>query len=80
MCQTRRVDCRRLSAAPERAEAGGLGAVAGATAERRCRRPLECSMADFVEGVLRVAADYDIAMVAGDGVVSGHTLYARNEA
>ena len=37
-------------------------------------------MADFVEGVLRVAADYDIAMMAGDGVVSGHTLYARNEA
>lgn len=44
------------------------------------RRPLECSMADFVEGVLRVAADYDLAMMAGDGVVSGHTLYARNEA
>ena len=37
-------------------------------------------MADFVEGVLRVAADYDIAMMARDGVVSGHTLYARNEA
>ena len=37
-------------------------------------------MADFVEGVLRVAADYDIAMVNRDGVVSGHTLYARNEA
>ena len=44
------------------------------------RRPLECSMADFVEGVLRVAADYDLAMVNRDGVVSGHTLYARNEA
>lgn len=37
-------------------------------------------MADFVEGVLRVAADYDFAMVAGDDVVSGHALYARNEA
>ena len=37
-------------------------------------------MADFVEGVLRVAADYDLAMVPGDGVISGHTLYARNEA
>ena len=37
-------------------------------------------MSDFVEGVLRVAEDYDIAMVAGDGVISGHTLYARNEA
>ncbi len=37
-------------------------------------------MADFVEGVPRVAADYDIAIVTGDGVVSGHTLYARNEA
>ena len=37
-------------------------------------------MADFVEGVLRVAADYDLAMMAGDGVVSGHALYARNEA
>ena len=35
-------------------------------------------MADAVEGVLRVAADYDFAMVAGDGVISGHTLYARN--
>jgi len=44
------------------------------------RRPLECSMADFVEGVLRVAADYGLAMMAGDGVISGHTLYARNEA
>ncbi len=37
-------------------------------------------MADFVKGVLCVAADYDIALVAGDGVVSGHALYARNEA
>ena len=37
-------------------------------------------MADFVEGVLRVAADYDLAMVHRDGVVSGHTLSARNEA
>jgi len=37
-------------------------------------------MADFVEGVLRVAADYDYAMMAGDGFISGHTLYARNEA
>ena len=37
-------------------------------------------MADFVEGVLRVAADYDFAMVTGDGVVSGHALYAQNEA
>ncbi len=37
-------------------------------------------MADFVEGVLSVAADYDLAMVNRDGVVSGHTLYARNEA
>lgn len=44
------------------------------------RRPLEYSMADFVEGVLRVAADYDLAMTAGNGVISGHTLYARNEA
>ena len=35
-------------------------------------------MADAVEGVLRVAADYDCAMVAGDGVISGHILYARN--
>ena len=35
MCQTHRVDCRRLSAAPERAEAGGLGAVDVATAKRR---------------------------------------------
>ena len=37
-------------------------------------------MADFVEGVLRVDADYDLAMVSVDGVISGHTLYARNEA
>lgn len=37
-------------------------------------------MADFVKGVLCVAADYDIALVAGNGVVSGHALYARNEA
>ena len=37
-------------------------------------------MADFVEDVLRVDADYDLAMVAGYGVISGHTLYARNEA
>ncbi len=37
-------------------------------------------MADFVEGVLRVAADYYFAMEAEDGVVSGHALYARNEA
>ena len=37
-------------------------------------------MADFVEGVLRVAADYDFEMMAGDGVISGHALYARNEA
>ena len=35
-------------------------------------------MADAVEGVLRGAADYDGAMVAVDGVISGHTLYARN--
>ena len=35
-------------------------------------------MADAVEGVLRVDADYDLAMVAGDGVISRHTLYARN--
>ena len=80
MCQTRRVDCRRVSAAPERTEAGGLGAEDVATVEWRRRRPLECSMADFVEGVLRVAADYDIAMMAWDGVISGRTLYARNEA
>ena len=66
--------------ASKRAEAGGLGAEDVATVEWRRRRPLECSMADFVEGVLRVAADYDLAMVARDGVVSGHTLYARNEA
>lgn len=51
-----------------------------ATAKRRRLRPLECSMADFVEGVLRVTADYDFEMMAGDGVISGHTLYARNEA
>ena len=66
--------------AAKRTEAGGLGAEDVATAKRRRRRPLECSMADFVEGVLRVAADYDFEMMAGDGVISGHTLYARNEA
>lgn len=35
-------------------------------------------MTDVVKGVLRVDADYDFAMVSGDGVISGHTLYARN--
>ena len=66
--------------ASKRTAAGGLGAEDVATVEWRRRRPLECSMADFVEGVLRVAADYDFEMTAGDGVISGHTLYARNEA
>ena len=35
-------------------------------------------MTDSVEGVLRVDANYDFAMVSRDGVVSVHTLYARN--
>ena len=62
----------------KRTAAGGLGVVAGADVEWRRRRPLECRMTDAVEGVLRVDADYDFAMVSGDGVISGHTLYARN--
>ena len=35
-------------------------------------------MTDAVEGVLRVDADYNFAMVSRDGVISVHTLYARN--
>ena len=52
--------------------------VAGAAVQWRRRRPLECRMTDEVKDVLRVDADYDFAMAARDGVISGHTLYARN--